>query len=150
MKHTERLIRNDIVVKLLKRKIRVSSICEIVGLQKSQVNLIRQWAAENSVLSMPTPGRPAGLDSEDLKKLEGHLQKGAEFYEFTGDYWTHKRVKYVIEKEFGLIYEQKQAGRILKKIGWSRQKPQKKEAKQDQNKVELWKSEGLIALKKKR
>ena len=149
MNHSERLLRNEIVVNLLKLKIKKTIICEIVGLKKSQLSLISQWERENSVLSMPSVGRPRLLDAAKLAELPKFLEKGSESYEFTGDYWTHKRVKYVIEKEFGIIYEEKQVGRILKKIGWSRQKPQKKEAKQDMAKVEAWKSEGLSALKKK-
>ncbi len=39
-------------------------------------------------------------------------------------------------------------GRILKKIGWTRQKPQIKEAKQCPEKVEKWKTEDLPNLKK--
>lgn len=149
MKHSERLLRNKIVINLSKKKMSVSSIGETVGLKKSQVNLILHWGRENNVLSMPSLGRPALLDAGQLLQLGVLLAKGATSYEFTGDYWTHKRVKYVIEKEFGVIYEEKQVGRILVKIGWSRQKPQKKEAKQDSAKVESWKSEGLPALKKK-
>lgn len=150
MNHRERLLRNEIIVNLLEQEIKVSTICEIVGLKKSQVNLIAQWERENSVLSMPSVGRPVGLNREQLLELAKFLKKGSESYGFTGDYWTHKRVKYVIETEFGVIYEQKQVGRILKKIGWTRQKPQKKEGKQDLAKVESWKSESLAALKKKR
>ncbi len=76
------------------------------------------------------------------------MLKSAIDYDFTGDYWTRKRVKYVIEKEFGVIYQERQVGRILKKIGWTRQKPQIKDAKQCPEKVEKWKVEDLPNLKK--
>lgn len=149
MTHSERLLRNEIVINLSKEPMSQSRIGEIVGLRQSQVSLILKWERENSVLSMPTVGRPPLLDGEKRVALAKFLEKGAESYGFTGAYWTHNRVKYVIETEYGIIYEQKQVGRILKKMGWSRQKPQKKEAKQDLTKVALWKSEGLPALKKK-
>jgi transposase len=77
------------------------------------------------------------------------LKNGSMSYGFTGDFWTHKRVKYVIELEFGVVFEVKQVGRILDKIVWTRQKPQKKESKQDAAKVEAWRTERLAALKKK-
>jgi hypothetical protein len=32
------------------------------------------------------------------------LEQGVEFYEFTGDYWTHERIRYVIEKEYNRDY----------------------------------------------
>ena len=77
------------------------------------------------------------------------LSQGAEFYGFEGAYWTYQRVAFVIKEEFDVTYEVKQAGRILKLIGWTRQKPQKKDAKQDLAKVEKWQTEDLAALKKK-
>jgi len=45
-------------------------------------------------------------------------------------------------------YENKQVGRILQLIKWTRQKPQKKDAKQSLEKVAEWKAETLPALKK--
>ena len=76
------------------------------------------------------------------------LKNGAESYAFNGDYWTHKRVKFVIEEEYGVVYSEKQTGRVLKSIGWTRQKPQKKDAQQDPARVAQWKAVDLPALKK--
>jgi len=66
-----------------------------------------------------------------------------------GDLWTRKRVGAVIERLFGQKYDPSQIGRILKKAGWSKQKPQVKAGQQKPEKVREWKEERLSALKKK-
>lgn len=149
MKHELRLLRNEIVSKLLGGSLSQSSIGEVVGLSQQMVSSISFWVAAEEVLSMPSPGRKSRLSAEQLSDLPKLLSQGSVSYDFTGEYWTHNRVKYVIEKAYGVVYEEKQVGRILKKIGWSLQKPQKTEAKQDAVKVSLWKETSLPALKKK-
>lgn len=126
-----------------------SEIGVAVGLSQSQVSQIQSWGREDSVLSIRSTGRSAQLEESQLKKLAELLNNGSKSYGFTGDFWTQKRVKYVIELEFGVIFEVKQVGRILAKMTWTRQKPQKKESKQDAAMVEAWKIERLAALKKK-
>ena len=61
----------------------------------------------------------------------------------------YERVRHVIETEYQVVYQVKQVGRILALINWTRQKPQKKEAKQDLQKVAQWQTEDLPKLKKK-
>ena len=77
-----------------------------------------------------------GLGDSKLSQLAKFLEKGSEFYGFTGAYWTHRRVGYVIHQEFKIQYEDKQVGRILEQINWKRQKPQKKDRQQSAVKVE--------------
>jgi transposase len=121
----------------------------MVNLTQAMVSKILLKHAQNLPTAVKLPGYQRRLSNEQLAQLPKFLEQGAEFYEFTGAYWTHNRVKYVISKEFNVDYEVKQVGRILDLIGWTWQKPQKKEAKQDLKKVEKWVNEDLPALKKK-
>ena len=148
MKYTERQVRNSILINLGALKIGQKQKGEIVGLTQQSVSKICKKASLGLPISQKRLGAKSRLSKEQLIKLPEFLSKGSESYEFTGDYWTHKRVKYVIEKEYGVIYEVKQVGRILEKIAWTSQKPQKKDGKQDLAKVEKWKTESLSALKK--
>lgn len=148
MNFSERQVRNTILLNLDVLEISQKQKGEMVGLTQQAVSKINQKAS----LGLPSTEKRLGakprLSAEQLVKLPEFLSKGSESYDFSGNYWTHKRVKYVIEKEFGVIYEVKQVGRILKKIAWTSQKPQKKDAKQDLAKVNKWKTEDLPALKK--
>ena len=149
MKYAERQVRNNILINLLTLKICQKQIGQIVGLPQQSVSKICKKSSMGLPISQKHLGVKSRLSTEQLIKLPDLLSKGSEYYEFSGDYWTYKRVKYVIEKEFSVIYEVKQVGRILKKIAWTWQKPQKKDAKQDLGKVEKWKTESLSVLKKK-
>lgn len=148
MNFSERQVRNTILLNLEVLKISQKQKGEMVGLTQQAVSKINQRVS----LGLPSTEKRLGakprLSAEQLVKLPEFLSKGSESYDFSGNYWTHKRVKYVIEKEFGVIYEVKQVGRILKKIAWTSQKPQKKDAKQDLAKINKWKTEDLPALKK--
>ena len=149
MKFAERQLRNNILINLGLLQIGQKQKGQIVGLPQQSVSKICKKSSLGLPISQKHLGAKSRLNAEQLAKLPDFLSKGSEYYEFSGDYWTHKRVKYVIEKEYGVIYEVKQVGRILEKIAWTSQKPQKKDAKQDLEKVAKWKIESLSALKKK-
>ena len=148
MKYAERQLRNNILINLGVLQIGQKQKGQIVGLPQQSVSKICKKSTLGLPISQKHLGAKSRLSAEQLAKLPEFLLKGSEYYEFSGDYWTHKRVKYVIEKEYGVIYEVKQVGRILAKIAWTLQKPQKKDAQQDLVKVEKWKIEDLPALKK--
>lgn len=93
-------------------------------------------------------GAPARLSAEQLSHLVSELNKGAEQHGFSGAIWTCPRVNEVIRKLFGVSYDPSQIGRILKKVGWSRQLPQRQARQQDAQAVAQWREERLPELKK--
>jgi transposase len=93
-------------------------------------------------------GAPTRLTKEQLAQLVEELEKGALRHGFAGEVWTRKRVNAVIEQLFGVSYDVSQVGRILKKVGWSWQKPQKKARQQKPQAVQEWQDERLRELKK--
>jgi transposase len=149
MEHHLREIRNQILTKLLDLGLSQAVIGQVTGLSQPMVSKIARKIAQNEPITKKAQGGKPKLSEAQIAELPNFLKRGSEFYEFTGDYWTHKRVKYVIQKEFNVVYETKQVGRILHSINWTWQKPQKKDAKQDPEKVEKWQQETLPALKKK-
>ena len=149
MKYEARQVRNNILLNLNSTGSSQKSLGKLVNLSQQWVSEILSKQAQGLPLSTKSQGAKRRLSDAQLLELPTFLSQGSEFYGFTGAYWTHKRVGYVIKKEFDVIYEDKQVGRILKSINWTWQKPQKKEAKQSAEKVEIWKNEGLPALKKK-
>ena len=93
-------------------------------------------------------GAPARLSAEQQSQLVIELNKGAEHHGFSGAVWTRPRVNEVIRKFFGVSYDPSQVGRILKKVGGSRQLPQRKAIQQDVQAVAQWRAERLSELKK--
>lgn len=94
------------------------------------------------------PGAAAKLTQEQLVQLIQELNKGAEHHGFPGHIWTRPRVNEVIKRLFGVSYDPSQIGRLLKKMAWSRQKPQAKARQQDPMRVQQWRQERLPELKK--
>ena len=93
-------------------------------------------------------GAPPRLAADQLEKLVEELKRGAQHHGFSGEVWTRQRVNALIERLFGVSYDPTQVGRILKKLGWSLQKPSKKARQQNQQKVQQWRKEVLPELKK--
>lgn len=150
MKYEERKVRNDIIVNLLETGMSQSEIGKIVNLGQRMISNLSTKLLQNQPLTIKSPGGKRRLSAVELSNLPTFLEQGSEFYGFSGSYWTHSRVGYVINQEFKVQYEDKQVGRILALINWTRQKPQKKDAQQSAAKVEKWQQEDLPALKKKR
>ena len=101
-------------------------------------------------LSKRTGGGPKpGLSESDLKRLEQLLAQGAQAHGFRGEVWTRVRVGKVIKREFGLVYTPEHVGNLLKKMGWSRQKPFKRASQRNEEAIEQWRNEQWAELKKK-
>ena len=63
--------------------------------------------------------------------------------------WTRKVVKELIEIKFGIQYEVTAIGRMLRRLGFSPQKPKKKAYEQDPKKVKAWFETRYPTIKKK-
>ncbi|WP_373331213.1 helix-turn-helix domain-containing protein [Salmonirosea aquatica] len=100
------------------------------------------------LLARKATGAPPRLTADQLEKLVEELKRGAQYHGFSGEVWTRQRVNSLIERMFDVSYDPTQVGRILKKLGWSLQKPVKKARQQDKQKVEQWRDEVLPGLKK--
>jgi transposase len=55
----------------------------------------------------------------------------------------------VIKQEFGMAYSDTHVGRLLDKIGWSRQKPVERAEQRDEEAIAEWREETFPELKKK-
>lgn len=103
---------------------------------------------ESGLMTGKRTGAPARLTADQLDQLTKELAKGAEQHGFSGQVWTRPRINEVVTKLFGVSYDPSQIGRLLKKVGWSRQKPARQARQQDPQAVANWREERLPALKK--
>ncbi|MBC3789177.1 helix-turn-helix domain-containing protein [Spirosoma utsteinense] len=103
---------------------------------------------ESGLTTGKRTGAPPRLMMEQLDQLTTELTKGAGHHGFSGQVWTRLRINQVIDKLFGVSYDPSQIGRLLKKVGWSRQKPARQARQQDPQAVANWQEERLPALKK--
>jgi transposase len=127
------------------------TIAQALGLTQGWVSrtLTKYRQQGQDALAWRKPvGSKTKLSDSQLAELVEELSKGAEYHGFPGHIWTRPRVNEVIKKLFAISYHPSQVGRILKKVGWSRQKPQTKARQQKPEQVAHWREERLPELKK--
>ncbi len=86
----------------------------------------------------PMRGRPRKLSDAQLRRLPFLLGKGAIAYGFRTDLWTLERIAFVIRTEFGVSYHPGHVWRVLLRLGFTRQKPERRAMERDDMVVERW------------
>jgi transposase len=127
-------------------------IAEALGVSDGAVSQWMKRAEEGGVEALcrkPAPGPTPKLKDKQLKKLPSLLSKGAKHFGFREEVWTQARVAWLIEREFGVRYHPAHVGRILKKLGWSRQKPVERASQRDEEAIEKWRKEKWKEIEKK-
>jgi transposase len=97
----------------------------------------------------PAPGRTPRLRVEQQAQLPALLARGAEAYGFRGDVWTARRVAQLIAETFGVRYHRDHVSRVLRQLGWSRQRPVARATQRDEQAIKQWQQERWPALRKK-
>lgn len=98
---------------------------------------------------MSKGGRPGRMSAEQLDELRELLLAGPIASGYGTDLWTLKRVRLLIEKQFGITYSDVHVWRILGAMGFSSQKPEKRAIERNEEAVAQWKKRTWPALKKK-
>jgi transposase len=88
--------------------------------------------------SKPQKGRSPKLSPDDLGALGAELLKGPRAHGFKTELWTLARVADVIERRFGIAYHPCHVRKILGRMGWSAQKPERRAREQDEDAVREW------------
>lgn len=103
----------------------------------------------DALRAMPTRGRPARLDDEQLQALGRTLLQSPTAHGFGTELWTLKRVGVLIDRLYGVKFGQTQIWRILGALGFSVQKPERRAIERNEEAVQTWKRKTWPALKKK-
>ncbi len=127
-------------------------IAEALGVSKGAVSQWFKIARSEGVGALR--GRKGGgpkprLNDQQMSELREQLAKGAEYFGFRGNVWTQSRVANLIKRLFDVSFHPAHVGRLLKKLGWSRQKPVARASQRNEAAIEHWRSETWIELEKK-
>lgn len=85
---------------------------------------------------------------EQIEQLLALLLKGAEAHGFLGDVWTRQRIVDVIARHFGVRLSLPTISRLMRRIGWTHQRPELHAVQRDDAAVEQLKSTRWPVLKK--
>jgi transposase len=127
-------------------------IAEALGVSPGAVSQWIKRARDGGMNALETPqtgGRPARLSEADLRRLVKLLSKGAEAFGFHGAVWNNPRVAQLIQREFGICYHPAHVSRILKKLGWTPQKPIVRAKQRNEKEIERWWQDRWPRIKKR-
>lgn len=97
----------------------------------------------------PPDGTPPKLSLDKLRTIAPLLDKGPRACGFDADSWTLSRVRDLIARELKVGYHANYVSKILHRMGYSPQKPERRASERDEQAIETWKREVLPALEKK-
>lgn len=127
---------------------------EVARLVKASPSSVSRWkkelgkGGEDALAAKKHKGRPPRLKERQKKELEQILLKGAEAAGYATDLWTLARVAEVIEREFGVKYHPGHVWYILRGMGWTCQKPERRARERDEEAIAQWRKEKWPGIKK--
>lgn len=97
----------------------------------------------------PHPGPSPRLRPQDKQALEKVLLAGALAAGYPTDLWTLARIAEVIERTFGVKYHPGHVWYILRDMGWSAQKPERRARERDEEAILGWRKHDWPRIKKR-
>ena len=129
--------------KLLRRGVRPAEVARRLSVSRTSVGRWQQTltsGGRRSLRGAPRTGRPPLLDANDQKRLIAALKAGALAQGYSSDLWTLGRVGKLIEMLTGQRYCESGVWRLLKRLGFSSQRPAKRAMQRDETAVRQWKT----------
>lgn len=131
--------RRERALHLLARGQATSAVADAVGVSQRSVQRWRREAAAPSQSRRPQiMGRPPRLTAKQIARLEQALARGAYAHGYAEDYWTLDRIAQLIWQMFSVRYHASTVWHLLRRIGWSCQKPQRVSTGRDDREVAHW------------
>jgi transposase len=139
-------------LRLLKRGVAQSDVAREVGVTRQTVHIWARRLAEVAgalgQLRARRLGRPRYLSEEQRADLRAILLAGALQAGFPTELWTIKRVRAVVQQRFDVEYSPVGIWRVLRGLGFTPQKPEKRATQRDEEVIAQWKRKTWPALKK--
>ena len=95
------------------------------------------------------PGPQPKFSDAEVARIAAQLRRGALAHGYANDLWVLPRVKRLVEEMYGRKVSASETWRLLRRIGWSTQKPARKARERDEDKIERWKNEEWPRIKAK-
>jgi transposase len=131
------------------------SLNEVARLLECAPSSVMRWrdaraaGGRDALRVRRSPGRPAKLSAQDRRRLVRELLRGAIAHGYATELWTTTRVAKVIARAFRVRYHRAHVGRLLRDLGWSVQKPERRALERDEARIERWKRKTWPHIKKK-
>ena len=128
-----------------------AAVARRVGVSRTTaMQWAQSWEAEGreGLRSAGRAGRKPRLSADQLEDVEAVLLEGPVAFGYATEFWTLPRVAEVIERVTDTRYHPGHVWRLLRKLGWSRQKPTTRARERDERAIERWGKTTWPALRK--
>lgn len=131
------------------------SLLSVARAVNASVSSVHRWyqayqlKGSKGLLPLPTPGRPPKLSAAQRERLGELLQRGPPAAGYETELWTLRRVAELIESEFAVAYHPCHVWRLLERMGWSCQKPERRARERDEEEIERWRRRRWSHIKKR-
>ena len=136
---------------MLQQGIGVCEVARRVGVWPGSVVRWRdayRRAGQEGLRAKRHPGAKPKLAPQDRPELAELLLKGPLARGYPTDLWTLQRVAQMIEKHFGVRYHPSSVWRLLRGMGWTSQKPERRARERDEEAIARWRKEDWPRIKK--
>src|SRR5579863_3015194 len=137
---------------LLRQGVPQAEVARQLGVHRQSIS---RWALQleekglRGLKQAGRAGRKPELSEEDLVRIERQLKRGPKAFGYRTELWTAARVARLIEEECGVHYHPGHVWRLLRRMGWSCQRPSGRARERDEVAIAAWKQKKWPGIKKK-
>ncbi len=128
-----------------------AKVAQMVGVARGTVAawVKRREGGDDGLKQKRHPGRPRKLDDRQMESLAKLLLRGPRKLGYSTELWTLERVGQVIERRFGVTFDPSGVWHLLRRMGWSCQKPERRARERDDGAVAVWRHIDWPRIKKR-
>ena len=128
------------------------AVAEALGTSEASVSRWKkacEEGGEKALAGKPHPGKPSKLTPTQRQRLAKFLMQGARKHGYSTELWTLARVADLIVVKFGVRYHPGHVWYLLRAMGWSCQKPERRARERDEEAIAQWRREDWPHIKKR-
>lgn len=102
---------------------------------------VQRWAKEardGTKRERRRPGPRPRLNDRQLQRLARQLKRGARAHGYAEDHWTLDRIAHLIWTLFRVRFHPSGVWYVMRRMGWSNQKPTRQALQRDDEAIEAW------------
>jgi transposase len=137
---------------LCRQGMKPTEVARAVGTSDASVSRWRQAVAAGGLEALkakPHPGGRSRLSLAQRRRLLRMLLQGARRHGYRTELWTLGRVTDLIAAKFGVQYHPSAVWHILRRLGWSCQKPDRRARERDELGIQRWRQHEWPRIKKR-
>jgi transposase len=144
--------RRQLAVRLLEQGLKGVQVAKALGVSNASVTRWKQAVEEGgqaALAAKPHPGGQPRLTAAQHRRLLELLLQGPRQHGYSTELWTLARVVQVIRRTFGVEYHPCHVWKVLRNLGWSSQKPERRAREQDPAAIAAWRQKHWPRIKKR-